>query len=83
MSKELVTVTVEDGVATIRVDNPPVNALSPGVPEGIASAMKISTTNPNVQAIVLMGAGRTFVAGADIRELEAAAWGNGAGGPDL
>ena len=83
MSKELVRVTVEDGVATIRVDNPPVNALSPGVPEGIASAMKISTTNPNVQAIVLIGAGRTFVAGADIKELEAAAWGNGAGGPDL
>ena len=83
MNKELVRVTVEDGVATIRVDNPPVNALSPGVPEGIASAMKISATNPNVQAIVLMGAGRTFVAGADIKELEEAAWGKGAGGPDL
>src|SRR5712671_7773166 len=83
MSKEFVSVTVEDGVATIRVDNPPVNALSPGVPEGIASAMKISTTNPSVRAIVLMGAGRTFVAGADIKELEDAAWGKGPGGPNL
>ncbi|HTC58173.1 MAG TPA: 3-hydroxyacyl-CoA dehydrogenase NAD-binding domain-containing protein [Candidatus Sulfotelmatobacter sp.] len=55
-------------IAIITIDNPPVNALSPGVPEGIASAIEEINNDPSVKAAVLIGAGRTFVAGADIKE---------------
>src|SRR3984885_3338971 len=55
-------------IAIITIDNPPVNALSPGVPEGIASAIEEISNDPSVKAAVLIGGGRTFVAGADIKE---------------
>lgn len=55
-------------IAIITIDNPPVNALSPGVPEGIASAIEEINNDPSVKAAVLIGGGRTFVAGADIKE---------------
>jgi 3-hydroxyacyl-CoA dehydrogenase len=63
-----VTYELRDGVAVITVDNPPVNALSPGVPEGILAAVERANADPGARAIVLLGAGRTFIAGADIRE---------------
>ncbi len=65
---ELVTLKSQDGVAVITIDNPPVNALGPGVPEGIQSAIWAAAKNSAVEAIVIIGAGRTFIAGADIRE---------------
>src|SRR5205823_7600727 len=52
----------------ITVDNPPVNALSPGVPEGIVAAVDQGNADPAVRAMVLIGAGRSFIAGADIRQ---------------
>src|SRR5580700_6164126 len=55
-------------IAIITIDNPPVNALSPGVPEGIAHAIEEISSDPSVKAAVLIGGGRTFVAGADIKE---------------
>lgn len=73
--RRLVTYDVRDGVAVIAVDNPPVNALSPGVPEGLRSALDGAETDAEVRAIVVMGAGRTFIAGADIAVLEEMAWG--------
>ncbi len=57
-----------DGVLVIAVDNPPVNALSVGVPDGIIDAVAAGAADPKVDAFVLLGAGRTFIAGADIRE---------------
>jgi 3-hydroxyacyl-CoA dehydrogenase len=71
----LVTLTIQEDAAVIRIDNPPVNALSPGVPEGIVARIAEAESNPEVRVIVVMGAGNTFIAGADIRELENAAWG--------
>src|SRR5690349_11393464 len=65
---ELVKLSVEGDVAVVTIDNPPVNALSPGVPEGIRSSIETAAQNPAVRAIVVIGAGRTFIAGADIRE---------------
>src|SRR4051812_15559771 len=65
---ELVKFSVQDGVGVITVDNPPVNALSPGVPEGILEAVQRAQSDPAVSALVLIGAGRTFIAGADIKE---------------
>ena len=65
---DLVRLSQHDDVAVITIDNPPVNALSPGVPEGIASALKQAIADPKTGAIVVIGAGSTFIAGADIRE---------------
>src|SRR5580700_11354464 len=58
----------KDEIAIITIDNPPVNALSPGVPEGIANAIEEISNDPSVKAAVLIGGGKTFVAGADIKE---------------
>ena len=65
---DLVTLTQQDEIGIITIDNPPVNALSPGVPEGIGACVAAARTNDSIQAIVLIGAGRTFIAGADIKE---------------
>ena len=78
-----VTVTVRDGVAIVEINNPPVNALSSGVPEGLMAAIEQADRDTAVQAIVIIGAGRTFVAGADIRDLERAAWDSTVDPPDL
>ncbi|MBI2685331.1 MAG: enoyl-CoA hydratase/isomerase family protein [Acidobacteria bacterium] len=64
----LIQLSKQDAVGIITVDNPPVNALSPGVPEGIAAGLAQHIADPEVKAIVLIGAGRTFIAGADIKE---------------
>ena len=60
----------EGEVAVVTVDNPPVNAMSPGVPEALASAIERANADPEVRGIVVMGGGRTFIAGADVREFE-------------
>src|SRR3984893_7486574 len=65
---ELVQLSNLDGVAVVTINNPPVNALSPGVPEGIAAAFAKIEKDDSVRAVVLIGGGRTFVAGADINE---------------
>jgi 3-hydroxyacyl-CoA dehydrogenase len=64
----LVKVTRDNDIAVITIDNPPVNALSPGVPEGISVAIDQLNSDPLLKAAVVIGAGRTFVAGADIKE---------------
>src|SRR5580692_2323793 len=58
----------EGDVAVITIDNPPVNALGPGVAEGIDAALSQAETDAHVHAIVVIGAGKTFVAGADINQ---------------
>src|SRR5215207_6951062 len=63
-----VRLEAQDDVAVVIVDNPPVNALSAGVPEAIAEAVAKAAADPAFRAIVVMGAGRTFIAGADISE---------------
>src|SRR3984957_2286120 len=65
---DLIQVTKDNGIAVITINNPPVNALSPGVPEGIAAAIEQIDKDASVQAAVLIGGGHTFVAGADIKE---------------
>jgi 3-hydroxyacyl-CoA dehydrogenase len=55
-------------VAVITLDNPPVNALSAGLRTGLMEAFKQAKADPANQAIVLICAGRTFIAGADISE---------------
>jgi len=67
---DLVQVTKNGDIAIITINNPPVNALSPGVPEGIGDAIAQIAKDPSVTAAVLIGGGRTFIAGADIKEFE-------------
>jgi 3-hydroxyacyl-CoA dehydrogenase len=54
-------------IGVITVNYPPVNALGPGVAEGIKECLAHANTDPAIKAIVLIGAGRSFIAGADIR----------------
>jgi len=65
---EVVKLERNDMVAIVTVDSPPVNALSAAVRGGIQECVKRAIADPEVRAIVLTCAGRTFIAGADITE---------------
>jgi 3-hydroxyacyl-CoA dehydrogenase len=60
--------TVEGGIAVLTLNSPPVNALSAPVRDGIAAGLAAAAADASVQAVVLICAGRTFIAGADITE---------------
>lgn len=64
---DVVRYEVHDGVAVLTVDNPPVNALSPAVWEHLDAAVARGVADPSAVAMVLVGAGSTFIAGSDIR----------------
>jgi 3-hydroxyacyl-CoA dehydrogenase len=80
---DLVQLTKDNGIAVITINNPPVNALSPGVPEGIAAAIEQIDKDDSVKAAVLIGGGKTFVAGADIKEFGKITSGKSGGGLEL
>jgi len=65
---DLVQLTKVDGIGVVTINNPPVNALSSAVSACIAAAVAQIENDPNIQAVVFIGAGRTFIAGADIKE---------------
>ncbi len=65
---DLVQLTKMDGIAVVTINNPPVNALSAAVSVGIAAAVAQIEKDDCVEAVVFIGAGRTFIAGADIKE---------------
>ena len=58
----------DGAIAVITIDNPPVNALSQAVREGIVTNLEAAEADNDVEAIVIRCAGRTFIAGADIKE---------------
>jgi 3-hydroxyacyl-CoA dehydrogenase len=64
---DLVRYHITDRVAVVTIDNPPVNALAPAVWEGIGAAVERAVADPAADAIVVVGAGTTFIAGADIK----------------
>ncbi|MXV18430.1 3-hydroxyacyl-CoA dehydrogenase NAD-binding domain-containing protein [Deinococcus xianganensis] len=68
MSTEtIVAQSRQDDVLILTIQNPPVNAFSPGVPEGLKAGLDAAAADDSVRAVVIIGGGRTFVAGADIR----------------
>ncbi len=76
--KGKVNYSVNDNIAILEVDNPPVNPLSSGVRAGLAKYIAEANNDDSIEGIVLTGAGRSFIAGADISE-----FGQKSDGPDL
>jgi 3-hydroxyacyl-CoA dehydrogenase len=62
------TYQVTDGVAVITLNNPPVNGLGHSTRGGIFEGLKQAQTDVGVQAVVIIGGGKVFCGGADIRE---------------
>ncbi|UYN96356.1 MAG: enoyl-CoA hydratase/isomerase family protein [Enhydrobacter sp.] len=60
--------STEGRIGILTVNNPPVNALAAAVRDGIKDGVEAFGKDPGIDAIVLIGGGRTFIAGADIRE---------------
>jgi enoyl-CoA hydratase/carnithine racemase len=66
---EFVRLEVADGVGTIRLDRPKMNALNAQVQEEIRAAAVEATEREDVKAVVIYGGERVFAAGADIKEM--------------
>jgi enoyl-CoA hydratase/carnithine racemase len=66
---ELVRLEVADGVGTIRLDRPKMNALDTVVQEEIRAAAREASTRDDVRAVVVYGGEKVFAAGADIKEM--------------
>jgi 3-hydroxyacyl-CoA dehydrogenase len=80
---DLIKLTKDGGIAIVTINNPPVNAISPGVPEGISEAIDQINQDGSVIAAVVIGSGRTFIAGADIKEFTKMTSGKAKTGPGL
>src|SRR5580692_7641467 len=65
---DLVKVTRDGEIGIVTINNPPVNALSPGVIDGLIAAVKALRADDTVRGIVLNGGGKIFCGGADINE---------------
>jgi enoyl-CoA hydratase len=68
---EFVTLDVDDGVGTIRLDRPPMNALNVQVQEEIRAAATDATSRTDVRSVVIYGGPKVFAAGADVKEMAA------------
>lgn len=64
----IVSTDIHEDIAVITIDNPPVNALSHAVRRGLSEELALAASNNLVKAIIIICAGRTFCAGADITE---------------
>ena len=65
---EVVSYERDGDIGVITVDNPPVNALGHAVRQGIVDALDKGLADDGAKALMIIGGGRTFPAGADIRE---------------
>ncbi|MCP2013746.1 3-hydroxyacyl-CoA dehydrogenase [Deinococcus sp. HSC-46F16] len=66
----IVDQTREGDILVLTINNPPVNAFSPGVPEGLHAGLDAAEGDEGIRAVVIIGGGRTFVAGADIKTFD-------------
>ena len=65
---DAVSYQVKDGIGVITVNNPPVNALGQAVRQGLKEGLEKGLADSSAEALVVIGGGNTFPAGADIRE---------------
>jgi len=66
---EFVGLTVTDGIGTIRLDRPPMNALNSTIQEELRAAATAASADHEVRAVVVYGGEKVFAAGADIKEM--------------
>jgi len=66
---DFVRITTEAGIATIRLQRPPMNALNGQVQDEIGAAAAQAGADPDVRAVILYGGEKVFAAGADIKEM--------------
>jgi len=66
---EHVTTSIEDGIGTIRVDRPKMNALDVAIQDGLREAARDLAQHDQVAAVIVWGGDRVFAAGADIKEM--------------
>jgi enoyl-CoA hydratase/carnithine racemase len=66
---EFVSLEVDGGIGTIRLDRPPMNALNRQVQEELRAAAEAATAGPEVRAVIVYGGEKVFAAGADIKEM--------------
>jgi enoyl-CoA hydratase/carnithine racemase len=71
---DFVTLEVADGIGTIRLDRPPVNALSDALVASLAAAAVAAEADPEVRAVIIYGGSKVFAAGADIKEMASAGY---------
>ena len=67
-ASSVVTTALHGDVLVVTIDNPPVNALGAAVRQGLLAAMQQAQADAAVAAVLLVGVGKAFIAGADIRE---------------
>ena len=67
---DLVRLEVEDGIGTIRLDRPPMNALNAEIQRGLIAACREAAERRDVSAVIVWGGEKVFAAGADIKEME-------------
>jgi enoyl-CoA hydratase/carnithine racemase len=65
----LVQTSVADGIGTIRLARPPMNALNIEIQEGLRSAAQSLSADDGVRAVIVYGGEKVFAAGADIKEM--------------
>jgi enoyl-CoA hydratase/carnithine racemase len=66
---EFVQLSVSDGIGTIRLERPPMNALNIAIQEELRTAAATFTTDDDVRAVIVYGGEKVFAAGADIKEM--------------
>jgi enoyl-CoA hydratase len=66
---EFVNVEVNDGVATIRLDRPPMNPINVVVQDELRQAAAVITADPDIRAAIIYGGEKVFAAGADVKEM--------------
>jgi enoyl-CoA hydratase/carnithine racemase len=76
---DLVRVEIDEAVATIRLDRPPMNAISAEIQDDLAAAARSVSADSAVLAVVLYGGPKVFAAGADVKEMSALSYADMAG----
>ncbi len=71
---ELVKLDVADGIGTILLNRPPVNALNDQVTEEIAAAARAADASGEIRAVIIYGGEKVFAAGADIKDMAEASY---------
>ena len=67
---ETIKISLQDGIALLTIDNPPVNPMSVQLELDLREAFAEAMADPGVKALILTGTGKNFIAGADITKLQ-------------